>query len=174
MDATSPLWRAYVQGVREYARTERATAKAAKPTPKQVSATVRAFIASMDWRLEIPGTHYSGLSNQALLEVRENEGRDFAADTVQLRQYLRRELADRFAGFERTPTLADLQALTSKLIVNYIANERVLGDGGDVLLPALSPAYAAWKRKQGKGNKPIGVFRGSWLAALRKARVVFR
>lgn len=173
MDTASLLWRAYLQGVREYARSERTTAKAAKPKPSDIVAVVRSFLADLKWELRIPGTHYSGLSNQALLEVRANEGRDFAADTVQLRQHLRRELAERFRGFDRAPTLSELRDLTSKLIVNFIASDRVLHGGGDVILPALSPAYAAWKRKQGKGGKPIGVYRGDWLRALRKARVEF-
>ena len=118
------------------------------------------------FRLVIAGTHYSGLSNQALLEVRASEGRDFDANTAQLRQWLRRELLERFRGFGRVPPLDEIKREASRLVVNYVATVRVLGGGGDIFVPGLTPRYAAWKAARGKGSKPVGVFTGRWMQAL--------
>lgn len=131
------------------------------------------FVKPLVGRLEIPGRHRSGLSNQRVLAVRAHEGRDFAMVTVQMTQYLRRELAQRFRGMGRLPTVDEVKALTSALYVNYIANDRVLHGGGDILLQPLTREYAKRKRRLGKGGQPIGVFDARWLAALRKGRLVF-
>jgi hypothetical protein len=138
---------------------------------------VKAFcrgLRSAVFRVEVPGQHYSGLSNQELLEVREGEGRDFAMHTVQLDQYLTKELTERYGGFDaRVVTAAELRELTGKLIVARVA-ARIYGGGIDVEVPALSPAYAAYKRKAGRGGRPVGVFSGRHVAAIAgKARVVW-
>lgn len=136
---------------------------------KQMSEFVKPLVGTLD----IPGTHRSGLSNNEVLAIRAKEGRDFAMVTVQMTQYLRKELAQRFRGIGRMPTVDEVKDLTSKLYVNYIANVRVLHGGGDIILPPLTHAYAKKKRQAGHGGDPIGVFDGKWLAALRKARLVF-
>jgi hypothetical protein len=145
-----------------------------RDTNKQI---VKAFcrgLRSAVFRVEVPGQHYSGLSNQELLEVREGEGRDFAMHTVQLDQYLTKELTERYSGFDaRVITAAELRELAGKLIVARVA-ARIYGGGIDVEVPALSPAYAAYKRKAGRGGRPVGVFSGRHVAAIAgKARVVW-
>ena len=79
---------------------------------------------------------------------------------------LRRELLERFRGFGRVPPLDEIKREASRLVVNYIATVRVVGGGGDVFVPALTPRYAAWKAARGKGSKPVGVFTGRWMQAL--------
>ena len=59
------------------------------PSPEEQA---RAYARAIRWRLRIPGEHYSGLSNQAMLDVRAREGRDFAADTPLLRANANRAL----------------------------------------------------------------------------------
>jgi hypothetical protein len=176
--------RKVLDGYRDLAEAVRDTASgtraAPKPPPKVPAGTLRAairqllvaFTASMKWSVEIPGQHYGGLSNQALLEVRKREGRDFDADTVQLKQHVRKELLERFASFPRVPTIAEIEDLAGKLIVQRLT-ERVMHGGLDVNIPPVTAATAARKRRDGFGGKPAGVRRGKWLAALRRARVTF-
>jgi hypothetical protein len=152
-------------------RQRRAPAATRKSLAAQIKEMIIAFTANLRWSLRIPGQHYSGLSNQELLAVRIKEGRDFDANTVQLKQHVRKELLERYAGFSRLPTEAEIKSLAGRIIVLYIANERVMWGGGDISLEPLTPAYAAWKAKHGGGGKPIGVLKGRWLAALRKATV---
>jgi hypothetical protein len=127
-----------------------------------------------DWTLDVPGQHYGGLSNQELLDVRVQEGREFEVHTTALDQHVSKELRLRYAQFDaRVVTKGELQELAGKLIVLHVAN-RIMHGGLDISLTPLTPRYAAWKRKQGKGSKPIGVFRGDHLRAIRKARAVWK
>lgn len=50
---------------------------------------------------------------------------------------------------------------------------RLETSGGDTPFVALSPAYAAWKRRKGLDSR-IGVARGLMLAAVKRAQVVVR
>lgn len=167
--------RALARGV----ATDAATPRLRTVTPAQVAALTRELITAFTgtgfgFRLLIAGQHYSGLSNQALLEVRAGEGRDYGADTVQLKQWLRRELLSRFRGLGRVPTTREVADLASLLVVNFVATRRVLGGGGDIEVPPLTPRYAAAKARAGFGGKPIGVRSGRWLQSLlRQGRVVF-
>jgi hypothetical protein len=143
-------------------------------------AAIIAFTKDLRWTLSIPGDHYSGISNQALLDVRIREGRDFApteeypdaGNTIQLKQWLRAELLERFESFSAVPTLQMLQDIGGKLIVKRVA-ERVMHGGLDIHEQPLSAAYARFKARHGKGGKPIGVWSGKWLAALRRATVIW-
>jgi hypothetical protein len=145
--------------------------------PRQTLAAVNraliiGFTKDLRFRLEISGQHYSGLSNQAMLEVRQNEGREFDHNSVQLKQHVRKEMLERFAGIGRDLTFDDLKGLAEKLVHQQIV-ERVMHGGLDISLQPLTPAYAEWKRKNGGSGKPIGVLRGKWIEALRrKGRVV--
>jgi hypothetical protein len=118
------------------------------------------------WEIEVPGTHYSGLSNTELLEVRAAEGRGFNAHTVQLDQHVTKELTRRWAGFDaRVVTVDELREDAADAVRIYVAT-RILHGGVDVPVPALTPRYAAAKRKAGYGGRPIGVRRGRHLAAI--------
>jgi hypothetical protein len=161
--------------------TGKGSARVAKPTPSVPKATIkkltREVIKAFTGRgfgfdIEIPGTHYSGLTNQAMLEVRENEGRMFASDGAAIQVWLRKELNERFDGTGSVPSLAAITDLAEKLVRQRIIDRVKLG-GIDVAVPALTAKYAAWKRKKGKGYKPVGEFSGRWLRAVAKARIKF-
>ena len=134
---------------------------------KAIKYAVTSFARNVQFVVRVKGQHYSGLSNEALFEVRANEGRDFLERTVQMDQWVRREMLVAFDGFERVPTLDDLRKLHTKLVIQYIANVRFARGGGDLILTPLTSRYAAYKRKAGRGARPIGVWSGKHLAALR-------
>ena len=91
---------------------------------KAIKYAVTSFARNVQFVVRVKGQHYSGLSNEALFEVRANEGRDFLERTVQMDQWVRREMLAAFDGFERVPTLDDLRKLHTKLVIQYIANVR--------------------------------------------------
>lgn len=142
---------------------------------RAIKEAVSTFARTVRFEIRVPGTHYSGLSNDELFEVLANQGRDFLQTTnVQLKQRMQRELLSAFAGFARVPTLEELRREHTKQVKLYIANERFARGGGDQVLTPLTAAYAKWKRKT-VGNRPIGVLRGKLLAAFRKnAELVYR
>lgn len=121
----------------------------------------------MQWELIIPGNHYSGLSNQELLEVFQNHGRDIGQDTDAIRKHLRDELVREFSGKPWDEGVAG--QLLQRLIVQWVVR-RVEEQGLDVDLAPLSPAYKSRKLKQGYDGR-IGIRKGKWLKAIRKARV---
>lgn len=136
------------------------------PTPTALKTYITQWTRSIrSMELRVPGSHYSGLSNQALLEVRRREGRDFDAWTVQIRQDLAKHLIERWRARGRLPSFAELEADAGEYLTDKVV-KRVGRGGDDVLLEPLTDAYAKRKRKLGKGGKPIGVLTGKWITAL--------
>ena len=137
------------------------------PTPEEQA---RAYTPTLRWRLVIPGRHYGGLSNQALLDVRIREGRDFAADTPLLRANASRAL---YAQVRTWARWSEVRAdnIWSDAVLATILRRVEEGGGEGFAVAPLTPRYAAWKAAQGKGGEPIGVFTGRWLRALRRGRV---
>jgi hypothetical protein len=131
---------------------------------------VRAFMKDFRkpgaWTVFVPGQHYGGLSNQALLEVRAAEGREFDAHTVQLDQRVQKELTQRWGSFDARVVTVDELREDAEDVVRIVVTERYLNNGGDVALEPLTPRYAEAKRKAGYGGRPIGVRRGRHLAAI--------
>lgn len=158
-----------------------AVARATSPTtprttaaPAAIRTLVNQFVRSiLSVQLRVPGSHYSGLSNQALLEVRVREGRDFDQWTVQAKQRIERKLVAKYRDRGRLPSVAEIEADASEEFV-AIVKERVERGGLDIKLEKLSKAYAVRKRKEGYGSKPIGVLRGRWLASLDRAFAIFK
>lgn len=160
--------------VASQARAER---EASKPAPRDLSklspaarraaieAHVRAWLRTVRFEVHVSGTHRpSGLSNQALFDVRSREGRDFLERTVQMDQYVRGRMVEGFRDFAQLPTEAQLEKEHARLVLQWIALRFQKG-GNDIKLTALTPAYAAKKKKAGKGSKPIG----EWSGAHRKS-----
>lgn len=142
---------------------------------RAIKDAVQTFARAVRFEIRVPGTHYSGLSNDDLFEILREQGRDFLDPTsVALKQRMQRELLSAFAGFPRVPTLEELRREHTKQVKLFIANERFAKGGGDQNLTKLTAAYAKWKRKT-VGSRPIGVLHGKLLAAFRKnAELVYR
>jgi hypothetical protein len=133
---------------------------------EMVKAFMKDFRKPGAWEIDIPGEHYSGLSNNALMEVRQNEGRDFIHHSVQLDQHVQKELGARWNGFDaRAVTVDELREDAEKIVRIYVVS-RIMHAGLDVECPPLTPRYAEAKRKAGFGGRPIGVRRGRHLAAI--------
>lgn len=160
---------ARLQGAQSHLAAQQSRpAVSARELPGAIRARVKLFARTVRFEIEVPGQHYSGLSNDALLEILANQGRDFLDNTsVPLKQAMERAMLESFDGFPHVPTLLELRKEHTKQLKLYIANERFNG-GGDQKLRKLTPAYAAWKRKK-VGLKPIGVLRGKLLGAFRKS-----
>ena len=139
-------------------------------TPGEIQAAIRRLTSSLRFRLVIPGTHYSGLTNQDLLLVRQREGRDFAANTAALRRYVGTFLRITLEGARRLPTVAEFEALQSAAILEWIL-KRIDYEVRDVPIPLLTPAYARRKAAAGFGDRPVGVWHGDWREAVAQARV---
>ena len=137
---------------------------------RSVVALLRRYARLFQWALAIPGMHYSGLTNQALLEVRQREGRDFAADTNALRAYVFDELALVFEGDTDEPSPEDLRRETAAAVRRWIL-KRVDYEVRDTPIPTLTLAYARRKARAGYGGRPVGVRTGMWRAAVAQARV---
>ena len=152
----------------------RSTPAAPRVRAAAVRERIASFLRVVRWRVVVPGQHRSGLSNQELFEVRAREGRDFLVDTVQLKQHARRELFYAFAGFPRVPSLDELRREHARIVKHFIATERFDKRGGDLLLTPLTPEYARRKIAAGKGQRPIGVWSGRHLAALRRGTLEYQ
>jgi hypothetical protein len=144
--------------------------RAASDARGAVLARLRKLVRVMDWSLRIPGQHYSGLSNQEMLDVRQSEGRDFAADTTALRIAVLATLLVEYEGATEDPSPADIRRTIRDAIVEHVLR-RINGAVRDVRIPLLTPAYAARKRKAGKGGEPVGVWTGDWRDAVERAEV---
>lgn len=118
------------------------------------------------WRLRIPGTHYGGLSNQALLDVRESEGRPFDRRTRAQAEHVIERIADAFESRTTKPGESQVRREGNAALKEWLLM-RVERGGFDVPLRQLSPKYAAWKARKYPG-RPIGVARGRWIGAVEK------
>jgi len=127
----------------------------------------------MDFDFTIPGQHYSGLSNQALLEVRQREGRDFAANNATLRRHVLTELSLALETARRMPSRREVETLAGAIVVGWVV-KRLDYKVRDVRIRTLTPAYALAKRRAGYGSMPPGVRTGAFRDDVtERARVVF-
>jgi hypothetical protein len=131
------------------------------------TAEAGAFARRATWELRIAGTHApSGLSNQELLGIRASEGRDFAADTIALREHaldaVRTATATGWDDDMATRAFADA-------VLVWILR-RVDEGGVDVDLTALAPSTVAYKAKHGLDPR-VGIATGAWRRALARAEV---
>lgn len=139
--------------------------------PSQAAATLAArFSSSFTFEFHVPGTHYSGATNQQILEWLDRSGRPFAADTAALRDHVRDAMLDVFGRVEWDVGRAIQVAQYA--IRDWIVR-RIVEQGLDVSLTALSRAYETWKTAHGFSGQ-IGIRTGAWLAAVRRGSVVVR
>lgn len=119
------------------------------------------------WRAElsVPGRHYGGLSNNALLEVLADGGRDFAATTTAMRAHVRATVQTHFEGVTKLPRPREIEAVMDAAAVEWIV-KRFDGKVRDQHLRLLTIPYARAKSRDGYGGKSIGVRTGSLVAAV--------
>jgi hypothetical protein len=127
-----------------------------------------AFASRFSFELRIAGRHEeSGLSNQALLDIRKAEGRDFAADTRELRDFVMRRVRDEIGERWDDDTAA---RIAGTAIVEWIVR-RIEGDVADVYLEPLNPEYRAAKIAAGLDGR-IGIAHGHWRDAVARAEAI--
>jgi hypothetical protein len=150
-------------------------AKAAAPKPKDdAKPTFKPAAFAKDWVrrhkklwvLRIPGNHYSGLSNEELLEVRKEEGRNFGKTTTPQAEHVEERIADKFENRKTPPSDSMVRQVAQAALKEWLVM-RVENGGLDISLRPLTPRYAAWKAKKYPG-RPIGVARGRWIGAVKK------
>ncbi len=118
----------------------------------------------------MPGTHYSGLTNQQLFDILARQGRDFADNNRALRTYVATELRIHLEGTRRLPTNEELDALAARAVLARVMS-RLHGKVRDITVRRLTEAYAKAKFKAGF-KTPIGVRTGALYYAVSKAAVV--
>lgn len=134
-------------------------------------AVLREMVKEFDFELHIPGRHYSGGTNDEVLEWRQAEGRDFAKDTAALRSKVMTAVLLEFEGATAVPRSQSVRKVIADTILDHIV-KRVESGGADLSLPPLSAEYRRTKQKAGFGDRPVGVRTARWLMALeRKGRV---
>lgn len=126
-----------------------------------------AYAKGLEFELLLSGTHYTGVTNQSLLGILASQGRDFAADTPELRAHVRTSLLDAFKGQLWDDDTAG--EVAQDAIKDWII-QRIENQGDDITLTPLSPDYAAEKAARGYDSR-IGVRKGKWLKAVYKGRV---
>lgn len=127
----------------------------------------RAYAGELSFEIELRGAHYSGLTNQEILDLFIKHGRDFTADTSQLRRHVEESLLNGFKGKRwDDDTAAEIAA---EAILEWIVS-RVEDERRDTFIPALTPDYLRRKRAKGEDTR-VGVKKGRFLKALKKARV---
>ena len=131
---------------------------------------IRLFASNaLDYEITIPGTHYSGLTNQALFEILAGQDRDFAANTRTLRKFVAAELRIALEGARRLPTPTELDRLAAPIILAWILR-RMDGRVRDERLRPLTERYARAKYAAGY-HTPIGTRTGALRNAVANAQV---
>lgn len=126
-----------------------------------VTRWVRERFRASTWSLFVPGAHpSSGLTYDELLDVLEEQGRDFRADTTALRRSVLAEVQTRFEELGRIPTVAEFNEAMGLAVLAWVT-KRFEGKVRDFPRRALSIAYARAKKRAGYGDRPIGVRTGS-------------
>lgn len=139
-------------------------------TAGEIERLIRLYAQSLDYTVYVPGTHYSGLTNQQLFDILARQGRDFADNNRALRTYVATELRIHLEGTKRLPTNEELDALAARAVLARVMS-RLHGKVRDITVRRLTEAYARAKFKAGF-KTPIGVRTGALYYAVAKAAVV--
>lgn len=127
----------------------------------------KSFAFDFSFDVYIPGSHYSGMSNQDMLLLLAAQGRDFAQDTQALRKNVRDVLID---AFTLEPWDDDTASqIASDTIRDWIV-KRIEEGGLDIDLTPLSPQYLKRKAADGYDTR-IGIRKYRWIKAVEKADV---
>ena len=130
-----------------------------------VDPQLRAFAMRLSYVLRVPGRHPSGLSYTELLDILASQGRDFAADSRQLRSHVLYALREQFGGDAVLPGRAQLAQIASAAIVEWIV-ARFENGLRDVPIKAITSGYRATKRAAGEYTS-VGMRTGSLRDAIK-------
>jgi hypothetical protein len=139
-------------------------------TAGEIERLIRLYSQSLDYTVEVPGTHYSGLTNQQLFDILASQDRDFAKNNRALRTYVATELRLHLEDTRQLPTNEDLDALAARAVLARVMS-RLHGKVRDITVRRLTEAYARSKFKAGF-KTPIGVRTGALYYAVSQAAVV--
>jgi hypothetical protein len=120
--------------------------------------TILAFVRDFEFHVEVPGSTEGGFPYDELLDVLEEAGRDFRADSRRLRDFVKIELLREFEDYPKRVTSTQLSQFADPIIIEWICKRFDLG-GVDVRLTRLSPEYARRKRREGWDSR-IGIRTG--------------
>ena len=122
---------------------------------------VRERFRASTWKLQVPGVHpSSSLEYDELLDILEAGGRDFRADTTALNRFVLAELQMRFEELGRFPLVREFNEAMGLAVLSWVV-KRFEGKVRDVKMRRLTLAYARRKKRDGYGDRPIGVRTGS-------------
>lgn len=139
-------------------------------TRGEIDAVIRLLASSaMEYEVAIPGTHYSGLTNQRLFEILAAQGRDFADNTRTLRKYVAAEMRVALDGATRLPTPDELDRLAAGFVLEWIL-KRMDARVRDIHVRALTQRYAKAKYRAGY-HTPIGTRTGALRDAVADASI---
>ena len=139
-------------------------------TAGEIERLIRLYAQSLQYTVEVPGTHYSGLTNQQLFDILASQDRDFAKNNKALRTYVAAELRLHLEDTRQLPTNEDLDALAARAVLARVMS-RLHGKVSDITVRRLTEAYARAKFKAGF-RTPIGVRTGALYYAVSRAAVV--
>lgn len=133
-----------------------------RPTDRgAITRWVRERFRASTWSLFVPGQHPgSALSYDELLDVLEEQGRDFRADSTALDRFVLAELQIRFEELGRIPTVAEFNEAMGLAVLSWIT-KRFEGKVRDFPRRRLTLRYARDKKRAGYGDRPIGVRTGA-------------
>lgn len=158
------------------AREPRRAPGTIKPVDKgAVTRAIRARVRGVSWRLQVPGVHPgSSLTYDELLDVLESQGRDFRAQTSAMDRFVLAEVQTRFERHTHIPLMREIDEVIALAVLSWVV-KRFEGKVRDERLRRLTLDYARRKKRDGYGDRPIGVRTGA--LALRLAefgRVIVR
>lgn len=130
---------------------ERAATESERKQRERVEAALKRFARSLTYALHVPGTHPSGLSYDALLDILAAQGRDFTADSKRLRAYVEQGLLAEFDG--AMPSARERNEVAAGLVLRWILN-RLEGQLRDVPIKPNDGRYRAWKRGHTRYSAP--------------------
>lgn len=133
-----------------------------RPTDRgAITRWVRERFRASTWALMVPGNHPgSSLTYDELLDVLEEQGRDFRADSTALDRFVLAELQTRFEQLGRIPTVAEFNEAMGIAVLTWIT-KRFEGKVRDFPRRRLTLEYARAKKRAGYGDRPIGVRTGA-------------
>lgn len=142
----------------------------ARVRPGDIERLIVGHTRGLDYTLDVPGTHYSGLTYNHLLAILADQGKDFAANTATLRRHVATTCRLAFEGATRLPTARELDRTIAAAVIDWI-EARFEYRVRDERIRLNTNAYQRAKRKAGFLG-PVGIRTGALLDAVKRARVI--